>query len=344
MRICVTGSDGYIGSVLTGALANRGHRVTGLDSELFADCVLAGTDAPKLPSHISADVRLIPAGTPEGADAVIHLAGLSNDPMGDLDPSLTHAINTQGTIRVAEAAKRSGVHHFIFASSCSVYGSGAGDQELTELSSTRPLTAYAQSKLEAEHELQELADDEFRVTALRAATVFGMSPRLRLDLVINELTATAAIGQAPLLKSTGTAWRPFIHVYDLASAYAEVTEIGPADPFNVFNVGNPAATTRIVDLAETVSQVTGVPYEISSFASPDTRNYRVGFERFQATYPGWRPAVNIREGVADMVDGFRSGSFSAANLESTRYRRLPRLHELLNGGAVDDQLFPRTAG
>lgn len=340
MKICVSGADGYIGSVLTDVLMRRGHVVIGLDSGLFSDCLIKGMSVPRLHTNLQADVRDILAASLGNIDTVIHLAGLSNDPMGELDPNLTRAINAGGSVRVARAAKQAGVRHLVLASSCSVYGPGAGDEELTELSPVRPLTAYAQSKVDAEDELGALAGDDFRVTALRAATVFGMSPRLRLDLVINELTATAAAGEVPLLRSTGTTWRPFIHAYDLASAYAEVVERGSALPFEVLNVGDPAATTRILDVATVVSTVTGIPFKIADSASPDARNYRVSFEKFCATYPGWSPTVTIEQGIADMSDAIRSTSLSVAELEGTMFRRLPRLRELITAGRVDDQLFP----
>jgi nucleoside-diphosphate-sugar epimerase len=341
MKVCLTGSDGYIGSVLSEVLSRRGHRVLGVDSGLFSDCLIGETSSFTSWGNVQTDIRLLGSTNLAGVDAVIHLAGLSNDPLGELDPSLTRAINTQGALRTAQMARRAGAHHFVFASSCSVYGPGEGIRELTEQSPVRPLTTYAKSKVDAEAELEAMADPSFRVTAVRAATVFGMSPRLRLDLVVNELVATAAAGEVPMLRSAGTAWRPFIHVHDLANAYAEVIEGRSGGAFDVFNVGDPSATTTIVDLAATVSAVTGAKYRVASSASADDRSYRVSFAKFQDAYPSWEPSVTISEGIAQTVDGLRSIGFSSAELNSTKFRRLPYLSELIQAGQVDHQLFPK---
>lgn len=337
MRVLVTGSEGYIGSVLVPLLRRRGHQVRCLDAGYFADCNLLDGSEP--PAFTAGDVRDVQVETFESIDAVIHLAGLSNDLLGDVDPALTYDVNVVGTERVARAARDAGVSRFVFASSCSVYGPGDHDSELTESATRNPLTAYARSKASGEDLLDELATETFRCTSLRAATVFGPSPRIRLDLVLNELTAMAIVNKSVSLNSSGTAWRPFIHIDDLCQAYAATIEAGPSDSCSsVYNVGSAAATLQVVQAAAAISEETGVPLIAKPGAPHDARSYRVNFDRFAATFPGWHPDFDLPHGLAALARFLRAAAISGDTLSSSRFRRLPHLVDLMKDGIVGPDL------
>lgn len=339
-RVAVTGAAGYIGSVLVPNLLERGHEVVSFDTGYFTDCYVAPELREPSSNFVKKDVRQIVASDLEGFDAVIHLAGLSNDPLGDINASLTEDINSRGTINVAQAAKDAGVGHFIFASSCSVYGGGAGDKILTELDPADPLTQYASSKLDGEDYLTFIRDGSFRTTSLRAATVFGFAPRLRLDLVINELTAQAVVGLPITLNSLGNAWRPFVHVDDLSSAYASILEAEP-EAFNhdVYNVGTESTTSTILEIANLISAATGVDVRIKEGASPDSRNYRVAFDRFMGDFPEWHAKFDTAAGVNDLVTKLNSYSFTEAGLNDSNFRRLQKILEQIEAGKLDTNLF-----
>lgn len=340
--IAVTGSAGYIGSVLVETLLNAGHDVIPFDAGYFSDCYLNDDVREASAFFTKADVRQMTAEDFGGVDTVIHLAGLSNDPLGDINAGLTEDINSNGTVNVAKAAKDAGVKHFIFASSCSVYGGGAGDKILTELDPADPLTQYAVSKLDGEHVLQELKSDDFRVTSLRAATVFGYAPRLRLDLVINELTAQAVAGKPITLNSLGNAWRPFIHVEDLAHAYLAVVEAAPeAIHHDIYNVGAEATTATIMEVANIIAEVTGVEVTVKEGATPDARNYRVAFQRFMDDFTAWKPKFNTESGVRDLVEKLTAMNFAEDKLASSSFRRLPKIIEQIEAGALNDNLYWR---
>lgn len=339
-RVAVTGAAGYIGSTLVPHLIERGHDVVSFDTGYFTDCYLKPELREKSSSFIQKDVRKMVAADLAGFDTVIHLAGLSNDPLGDINASLTEDINSRGTVNVAQAAKDAGVGHFIFASSCSVYGGGAGDRTLSELDPADPLTQYASSKLDGEDYLKEIKSDSFRVTSLRVATVFGFAPRLRLDLVINELTAQAVVGQPITLNSLGNAWRPFIHVDDLASAYSTILE-AEAEEFNhdVYNMGTESTTSTIIEIANLISAATGVEVRVKDGASPDSRNYRVSFERFRSDFPLWSPQFDTAGGVNDLVAKLQSYGFAEADLANSSFRRLQKILEQVDAGKLDNNLF-----
>jgi nucleoside-diphosphate-sugar epimerase len=339
-RVAVTGAAGYIGSRLVPHLVERGHEVVSFDTGFFTECYVAPELREVSSDFIKKDVREIVASDFDAFDTVIHLAGLSNDPLGDINSSLTEDINSRGTINVAHSAKAAGVGHFIFASSCSVYGGGAGDRILTELDPADPLTQYASSKLDGEKYLSQLEDENFRTTSLRAATVFGFAPRLRLDLVINELTAQAVVGRPITLNSQGNAWRPFVHVEDLSSVYSTVLEGAPQD-FNhsVYNVGTESTTSTILEIANLISAATGVEVKIADGASPDSRNYRVSFDRFSEDFPAWTPKFDTEAGVNDLVENLQNNKFTEAALSDSSFRRLPRILEQIDAGYLNTDLY-----
>ena len=337
MRVCVTGSEGYIGSVLVPYLRARGHHVRAFDAGFFAACHLR--DPEHASDFIQGDVRDVSPEVFESMDAVIHLAGLSNDVLGDLDPALTHDVNVVGTERVARAARDAGVPHLVFASSCSVYGPGDGDRELTESAPRDPLTAYATSKAAGEDLLHELATEAFTCTSLRAATVYGPSPRLRLDLVLNELTLMAVQDGRVVLKSSGAAWRPFVYLDDLCAAYAAVVEAGPPTAsLSVFNVGSAHSNYQVIGAADVICHATGARLTTLEGAPTDTRNYRVGFDRFPETFPSWRADVTVPDGVRALADFLRSSPLPGGTLEDPRFRRLPHLVGLIRDGVVGPDL------
>jgi nucleoside-diphosphate-sugar epimerase len=348
--ICVTGGQGYIGSALVLHLRARGHDVQVIDIGYYADCTLRDGVADDRQT-LTIDIRDVQPEHFAGADAVIHLAALSNDPLGDIDPALTQSINVTGTERAILAARAAGVGHFVLASSCSVYGSGSGDQLLDESAVVRPLTAYARSKVTGERILkravQPLAQDAppwsnpgnrdhpFRGTALRAATVFGLSTRPRLDLVVNELVAMSVVHGAVRLRSVGSSWRPFVHVQDLCAAYTAVVESTaiPAS-YTRYNVGANRETHRILDVATEVSEVTNTHVEVAPNSPLDVRSYRVSFDKFAEDFPEWEPQWSIRTGVRELAAAFRAASLSHDDLDGNRFRRLPRLLEQRANGTL----------
>lgn len=343
MRICVTGARGYVGSVLVPLLEHSGHTVSALDIDYFASCVLPlhGTGSaadPPTREVVRADVRDVLPLDFEGCDAVIHLAAVSNDPMGELHPQLTHEINVLGTRRVLQSAREAGVSRFVFASSCSVYGDGNGAAELDETSEPRPLTVYAQSKAESEVDVIAAADGEFRTTVLRGPSMFGLSPRLRLDLVVNELTAMAASEGVVTVRSSGIAWRPLLHVEDFAAAFMQVVEADPARlTHDRYNVGSSQETYRIIDVARAVCEITGAQLRISDSPEPDARNYRVCFRRLHTDLPEFVPQWTLPRGVAQMMRAFRKGTDSP-ELGGGEFRRLPWLQSLLAAGDLAPDL------
>lgn len=339
-KVAVTGAAGYIGSTLVPHLLGRGHEVVSFDTGYFTDCYVVPELREASSNYIKKDVRQLTASDLAGFDAVIHLAGLSNDPLGDINASLTEDINSRGTINVAQAAKDAGVGHFMFASSCSVYGGGAGDRILSELDPADPLTQYATSKLDGEKYLAEIEDKNFRTTSLRAATVFGFAPRLRLDLVINELTAQAVVGRPITLNSLGNAWRPFVHVDDLSSAYSSILEADPEELNHaVYNVGTESTTSTILEIANLISAATGVEIRIKDGASPDERNYRVSFDRFMSDLPAWKAKFDTASGVNDLVLNLQRYAFAEDGLADSNFRRLPKIIEQIEAGKLDTDLY-----
>jgi nucleoside-diphosphate-sugar epimerase len=338
MRVLVTGHLGYVGTVMTSFLAGRGHEVAGLDLGWFEPCLLPGQRSEAPPAR-RLDIRAVQPKDLQGFDAVIHLAALSNDPLGDVDPELTRAINLDGTLNVARAAKGAGVPRFVFSSSCSVYGA-AGDEALDESATFNPVTAYGRSKVESEAGLARIADDDFSPTYMRWATAFGLSPRHRLDLVLNSLTAAAYTTGKVLLVSDGTPWRPILHVEDMARAAAAVLE-APREAIHdePFNVGSDAENYRIRALAEIVAEVVpGSEVEIAPGAGPDKRTYRVDFGKIHRVLPEFRPRWSARDGARQMVEAYRAAKLSQEDFDGPRYVRLRYLRDLLSAGRLDESL------
>jgi nucleoside-diphosphate-sugar epimerase len=337
MRVLVTGHRGYVGCLLVPMLQSAGHEVTGYDSDLYRACDFGG--APEPVAGIDRDIRDVSSRDIEGQDAVIHLAGLSNDPLGDLDPSLTRAINTEATLALGRAAKAAGVGRFLFSSSCSNYGAAPGDGWLTEEASLNPVTPYAVSKVESEEGLDRLADDAFCPVFLRSGTAYGFSPRIRFDLVVNNLTAWAMATGEVRLKSDGSAWRPLVHAADMALAFLTALE-APRDLVHrqAFNVGRNADCMRIRDLAEIVqAAIPGSAVTFSGEVSADKRTYRVDCTKIARTL-GYAPRWTVEKGVAELRDAFTRHGVGVADFEGARYQRVAHIRHLISEGQLGPDL------
>jgi len=337
VKILVTGHKGYIGAVLVPLLLNRGHDVHGLDSDLFAECTYTGelVDVPE----VLCDSRDASADMVAGYDAIIHLAGLSNDPLGDYDPSLTEDINTAASIRLAKLAKHAGVKRFLFASSCSTYGA-SGDSFLDESAQFRPVTPYGRSKVDVELAVNPLADENFSPIFLRASTAYGMSPRIRFDFVVNNLVAWAFTTGEVFLKSDGSPWRPIVHVEDIALAYACAAEAPRELVHNrAFNVGATTENYQIRDIAQLVKEVVpGSRIGFASDAAPDKRCYRVDCSYIARTLHSFKPQWTARRGIEQLYDTFKSVGLKLDDFEGERYKRIAHVQKLVKDGVLDKRL------
>ncbi len=343
-KILVTGNMGYVGPSVVARLRSSYPDATlvGVDSGLFAHCLTGCVSLPehRLDVQHFCDVRTVAPSLLDGVDAVVHLAAVSNDPIGNLYDEVTVDINARASIRLAELAKAAGVRSFVFASSCSVYGINAADVA-TEDSPTNPLTPYARSKCLTEDGLAELADEDFTVTCLRFATACGMSDRLRLDLVLNDFVASAIATRSITILSDGTPWRPLIHVRDMARAIDWAVDRDPvaAPPFVSVNAGSDEWNYRIKDLAEAVAaSIPGVEISLASAGGPDKRSYRVGFERFRTLAPDHQPQVSLPEAVEDLKEGLERMRFADPEFRSSNLMRLVVLQDLRQRGLVDERL------
>jgi nucleoside-diphosphate-sugar epimerase len=338
MKILVTGSDGYIGSVTVPLLRAAGHDVTGLDAGYYRGCDLFEVEEPA--AVLEVDVRDVRPEDLAGFDGVVHLAALSNDPLGDLDRELTLEINYRASVSLARAAKEAGVGRFVFASSCSMYGSSGQDDLVGEEAPLRPLTAYAESKVRAEEELSGLADRSFAPVFMRNATAYGVSPRLRIDLVLNNLVGWAHTTGAVRILSDGTPWRPLVHVEDIAAAALAALE-APVDAVRgeAFNVGAESENHQVRDLAEIVREAVGdCTIEYAGRGDPDPRSYRVDFGKLERTFPDLAMRWTAKAGAVELIEAYRAAQLDHAAFEGPRYTRLKRLRELLDSGALDREL------
>jgi nucleoside-diphosphate-sugar epimerase len=338
MRVLVTGHHGYIGSVLAPALQEAGQEVVGLDTFYYRGCNFG--DGTEFKPALALDLRDAQPADLEGFDAVVHLAALSNDPLGDFNPTWTYSINRDATIALACSAKEAGVRRFVFASSCSMYGAAEGDAALTEDAPLRPLTPYAESKAAAEEALTELASDDFAPVSMRNATVYGLSPRLRLDIVLNNLVAWAHTSGAIRLQSDGSSWRPLVHVRDVARATLALLE-APDQVVRgkAFNIGSDVQNYRIRELAGIVhDRLPHCEVTFAEGASADPRSYRVDFTKFESAFPHCRFEWTAERGADELARGYEEVGLTFDDFQGHRFIRLGQLRRLLDADALDAKL------
>ena len=344
MHVMVTGHDGYIGTSLVPLFQKAGHTVVGVDSGLFSDCTFMPVASPA-DVELWMDIRDLRPEHFEGVDAVVHLAGISNDPLGDLNAATTYDINHLATVHVARTAKLAGVRRFAFSSSCSTYGA-SGDEPIDESASFAPVTPYGESKVLAERDLTVLADGDFNPTFLRNATAYGVSPRLRGDLVVNNLTGYAVTTGEVLLKSDGSPWRPLVHIEDIARAFLAVVEAPRAlVHLKAYNVGRSDESYRIRDVAKIVEEVVpGSVVAMSPGASPDKRNYRVDCDLIRRELPAFEPQWTVRRGVEELYDAFLQYGLTEERLTGSELQRIKHILDAQERGEVDADLRLTTSG
>ncbi len=337
MRVLVTGNRGYIGPILVKLLLQNGYEVVGIDADWFAECAFS-QDMPSIPD-VQKDMRDVTLDDLQGVDAVMHLAAISNDPIGNLNPELTYAINHKASVRLAELAREAGVKRFLFSSSCSTYGA-AGEAMLTEEATFNPVTPYAHSKVLVEQDVARLATDDFSPVFLRNSTAYGVSPRLRFDLVINNLVAHALTTGLVYMLSDGTPWRPVVHIEDISRAFLAALEAPQEVIHNqAFNVGANEENYQVRDLAEIVAEV--VPncrIEYAPGASPDKRSYQVDFGKIKAALPAFQPQWNARRGAEELYKAYCDFGLQKDDFEGPHFRRIDHIKRLLNSGRLGSDL------
>jgi len=335
MKILVTGDRGYIGSVLVPMLIEKGYEVIGLDTEYFKDKFEKTVQYKK----ITKDIRNISLIDLNGIDTVIHLAALSNDPMGDINPGLTKDINLGASIKLARLSKKAGVKLFLFSSSCSIYGIAGGTVD--ESSTASPQTPYAESKIKFEKELKRLANDKFCVGLLRNSTVYGYSPKFRNDLVVNNLVTCALALSKIKVMSDGTPWRPLIDIRDLSRVFIEFLKINPKKiNGEIINIGFEENNFQIKDILVAVKkQLSDCEIIFTGEHGADTRSYKVSFKKFKKTFPNFKKKWPIDKSISDLIKQLKINKFKKNDFTTNRYSRLSILKKLLDGKKLDNNLY-----
>lgn len=338
MRILLTGHKGYIGTVMSSMLMTAGHSVIGIDANFFEDCIL-GQVKEDIP-EIRKDIRDIAIDDLKGFDAVIHLAALSNDPLGNFNPALTYEINLHATIQLARLARDAGIKRFLYSSSCSIYGAGKGDDLLDENAPLNPITPYAESKIKAEEALAKMADADFSPIFLRNATAYGFSPRLRADIVLNNLMAWAYTTEKIRIMSDGTPWRPIVHIEDISQVFllALMAEKQLLHA-QAINVGVNSENYQVCDLANIVKKIIpNAEVEYAGKGGYDPRNYKVDFGKLKKLLPDFNPKWDALRGAQQLYDAYRANNLQLGDLEGRKYIRLNQLKHLLNTQSLNEQL------